>query len=224
VIVRPLLVAHRAGNDLARLVRAERDGADLVELDVHLRRGRLEVRHLKRLGPLPLYWDRWELRRDPRTPLRLEDVLEAAQPETALMLDLKGFDPRMAGAVSRALGGRESSRRITVCGRDWRSIDAVGARTDARRIYSAGDRLQLARLLRRVTRRTPPDGASLHQRLLDRASVGRLRDTLALLMSWPVSTMGEAERLAGLGVDGLICGSEGLLREIGRRSMPEGAA
>ena len=40
-----LRVAHRAGNDLDRLVVALDGGADLVEADVHLRRGRLEVRH-----------------------------------------------------------------------------------------------------------------------------------------------------------------------------------
>jgi glycerophosphoryl diester phosphodiesterase len=46
--VRPrLVVAHRAGNDLARLRAALDAGADLVEADIHAFRGRLEVRHHK---------------------------------------------------------------------------------------------------------------------------------------------------------------------------------
>jgi hypothetical protein len=38
-----VVVAHRAGNDLARLRRAEELGVDLVEADVRLWRGRAEV-------------------------------------------------------------------------------------------------------------------------------------------------------------------------------------
>ena len=58
---RPFVVAHRAGNDLGTLRRAEALAIPLVEADVHLRRGRIEVRHLKTLGPLPVLWDRWRL-------------------------------------------------------------------------------------------------------------------------------------------------------------------
>jgi glycerophosphoryl diester phosphodiesterase len=57
----PFIVAHRAGNDLELLRRAERVRPRLIEADVHLYRGRLEVRHLKTLGPLPVLWDRWYL-------------------------------------------------------------------------------------------------------------------------------------------------------------------
>ena len=57
---RLLAVAHRAGNSLSGLQRARELGVDVVEADVHLRRGRLEIRHLKTLGPLPWLWDRWE--------------------------------------------------------------------------------------------------------------------------------------------------------------------
>jgi hypothetical protein len=57
----PFLVAHRAGNDLARLRHAEDLGIPLIEADVHLFAGRLEVRHLQTVGPLPIFWDRWAL-------------------------------------------------------------------------------------------------------------------------------------------------------------------
>ena len=87
----PFIVAHRAGNDLELLRRAEALRPRLIEADVHLYAGRLEARHLKTLGPLPLLWDRWYLA-SPRTPrLRLAALLEGASPETTLMLDLKGL-------------------------------------------------------------------------------------------------------------------------------------
>ena len=53
---RALLVAHRAGNDPRSARAAAQAGADLVEADVHLRRGRLELRHPRRIGPV--LWDR----------------------------------------------------------------------------------------------------------------------------------------------------------------------
>ena len=61
VVDAPLLIAHRAGNDPAHLRAAEDAGADVIEADLHLWRGRLELRHLKTAGPLPVYWDRWAL-------------------------------------------------------------------------------------------------------------------------------------------------------------------
>ena len=45
-----LHVAHRAGNTPDLLTAALADGADLVEADVHLYRGRLEIRHTKTMG------------------------------------------------------------------------------------------------------------------------------------------------------------------------------
>lgn len=53
-----LAIAHRAGNDLAALRTAVELGVDLLEADVHVRAGRLEVRHSKQLRPLPVLWDR----------------------------------------------------------------------------------------------------------------------------------------------------------------------
>lgn len=204
----PLLIAHRAGNALADLERAVDAGVDMIELDVHLSRGRLEVRHLKAVGPLPFLWDRWELQRR-RAPLLLADVMGAAGPDAELMLDLKGFDPRMAAAVSQAISERDHHVRISVCSRDWRTADRV-AGAHVRRILSAGNRLQLAALRRRV-RRAPPDGVSVHRRLLDATIVAELRSAVPLVLSWPVTTQREADLLGRIGVNGLICGDLRLL-------------
>ncbi len=73
-VAAPFVVAHRAGNCLDALREAERLGVALVEADVRLFRGRAEIRHLKTVGSLPLYWDRWAV----ASPFRRSLVLVRA--------------------------------------------------------------------------------------------------------------------------------------------------
>ena len=74
----PFVVAHRAGNCLDRLREAERLGVALIEADVRLFHGRPEIRHLKTVGPLPLYWDRWALASPFRRSLTLSELLRSS--------------------------------------------------------------------------------------------------------------------------------------------------
>ena len=192
----PFVVAHRAGNDLALLRRAEGVRPRLIEADVHLFNGRLEVRHLKALGPL--LWDRWYLapRGTPRLPL--PELLAAAGPETALMLDLKG-GRRLGRRVAAALGDRS----VTVCGRRWSALEPFRDRPGVRVVHSVGSRRQL-RALRRRFAGERLGGVSIHRRLLDRATVADLRRRAELIVCWPVATRDEARELWNWGVDGVI--------------------
>ena len=205
-----LLLAHRAGNDLSRLRAAEDAGADVVEADVHLAGGRLEVRHLKGVGPLPLLWDRWELHARTGPCLRLDELLEAARPETRLMLDLKGVDLRLGRLVSETVARHGAGARVVVCSRFWPIVDRVEA-PGVRRVYSAGNRVQLAGLRPRLHRRAP-DGVSVRRSLLDAPLVRELRHRVACVMTWPVAGVAEIERLRGWGVNGLICDDLALVR------------
>ena len=56
---RPLAIAHRGGNSLDEARAAIAYGADMLETDVWPHRGRLEVRHVKTIGPWPIYWEKW---------------------------------------------------------------------------------------------------------------------------------------------------------------------
>src|SRR5215207_8958012 len=129
----PFLVAHRAGNqlDLLRAAEAEHCGA-IVEADVNLFRGRLEIRHLKTLGRLPVFWDRWQLAPPWRAHLLLSDLLATASPETELMLDLKGKDLRLAERVIEELEPYLGQRRLTICTRAWPVNDLTRAAELAR--------------------------------------------------------------------------------------------
>jgi len=163
----------------------------------------VEVRHLKTLGPLPVLWDRWYLA-DPRAPrLLLGDLLAAAAPETELMLDLKGRSRRLPEAVADALARRPEPRaRVTVCARHAPLLDPLRGMEGVRLVRSVGSARQLARLERTAFDRS--EGISIHRDLLDADVVARLRRRTDLLMTWPVATAGEAQRLGVWGVHGLI--------------------
>jgi glycerophosphoryl diester phosphodiesterase len=207
------IVAHRAGNDLERLRAAEALRLRLVEADVHLFAGRLEVRHRKTVGPVPILWDRWELAPPWAPRMVLDELLAAAGPGTELMLDLKGHDPGLPERVLAAIGTSGRDGRITVCSQDWRLLEPFAAQPEIRVVHSVGNARQLTRLWRR-------DGAlagvSIHERLLDAAVVEELRRRAALVLSWPVESVAQARRLAGWGVHGLISRSfESLAAELG---------
>lgn len=194
----PFIVAHRAGNDLAQLRRAGR--ARFAEADVHLRRGRLEVRHLKAVGPI--LWDRWYIA-SPRTPrLELADLLAAAGRDTVLMLDLKGFRRRLARAVLAELAVHPGVDETVVCSRSWRLLEAFEADPRVRVVHSVGSRRQLRALRRRFADRRLA-GVSIHQRLLDEHVTAELRRRAELIVSWPVETADEAMRLGRWGVHGV---------------------
>jgi glycerophosphoryl diester phosphodiesterase len=180
------------------LRRAEAQRARLVEADVHLFAGRLEVRHLKTIGPLPVLWDRWYLAPRDTPRLELRELLAAVTPETELMLDLKGIDPRLPGRLAAELARHPGP--VTVCSRNWRFLRRLRG---PRIVHSVGSRRQLRALRRRFAGRRL-EGVSIHRRLLDAATVADLRRRADMVLAWPVATAEEARRLAGWGVDGMI--------------------
>lgn len=218
-MTRRFAIAHRAGNDLDTLRAAESWGVDLVEADVHLHRGRLEVRHLKTLGPIPILWDRWRLANPFAPRLMLHELLARAAPETELMLDLKGRRRALAEGVAVALG-KVPDRAITICARHWPLLERFGDVPRARLVHSVGRGVQLRRLLRRYRAGCGLHGVSVHERLLDRDTVQALRARADLVMCWGVSEHPRAQELRDWGVNGIIATDRELLR---RFAAPAGA-
>jgi hypothetical protein len=184
------------------LRRAEALGVRLIEADVHLFARRLEVRHLKTLGPVPILWDRWELAAPWAPRLLLHQLLAAARgPE--LMLDLKGRDPRLPRLVAEAIAAHGQSRPVTVCSQRWDLLEPLRGTPGIRVVHSVGNARQLD-ALRRCHTPTRLAGVSIHRELLDARVTRELRDRAELLMSWPVDTGDQAGTLASWGVHGLI--------------------
>jgi len=206
-----LLVAHRAGNDPTHLRRAQELGADAVEADVHLHRGSLEVRHTKRLGPLPFEWDRWFVRRRPPTAFLLEHLLASIGRGTEVMLDLKGIDRRLPHALRPVLANAAGRPSLIVCSRNWRLLDQLPRDGAIRRVYSAGSRRQLAVLAGHV-HRVRGDGVSVHARLLTPEVTTSLAGIAPLLITWAAETSAAVHQLARGGVNGFVLDDMALLQ------------
>jgi glycerophosphoryl diester phosphodiesterase len=213
-----LAIAHRAGNSLAGLRAANQLGVDVIECDVHEFRGRLEVRHLKSAGPLPFLWDRWELASASAPRLGLAELLEADRHGTTFMLDLKGRSPSVGRSVAGLLHELGRDHVILACARQWRSVDALAELPYVRRVLSARNRAELARLFKRLSSTGPAYGVSVHRSLLDPATVKALNHRVEVLMTWPVNDLPTLDRMLDIGVTGIISDENEILAElVGRR-------
>ena len=211
-----VVIAHRAGNDLAAAAGASTH-ADVIEADVHLFRGRLEVRHAKTIGPLPILWERWYLldRSTPRILLR--DLLPVVGESVELMLDLKGVDPRLRAAV--LLGVEEwlaAGRRLWISSGAWRMVDRLREVPGIATLHTAGSSRRLNALLRRYGAGSL-DGVSVDHRILSPRIVSELLRRAPNVWSWPVNDLATAHRLEAWGVTGCITDAPSVLR-------PEGAS
>ena len=185
------------------LKAAERLGITHIEADVRLYRKRLDIRHLKTVGPLPIYWDRWLLEAPWRPRLELHELLEATAPDTELVLDLKGRRVPLAERVLEAIAPYLAARQVhRVCAQLER------ARAVRRHAQSAPSTRWEARVSFASSCAASPvtqlEGVSIHERLLDADSAAALRAIAETIMTWPVNRPERARELLGLGVDGLI--------------------
>jgi hypothetical protein len=206
-----LLIAHRAGNNLASLKIASASGADLVEGDVHPYRGELQVRHLKTMGPIPLLWDRWELATGWKPGLQLADLLAAMPADCELMLDLKPGDAQFAQSVLAAVQEQMPGREYSVCSQFWNLLEPFRDDSYARVVHSVGN----ARLLRDVLPRlgvSEFDAVSIHMKLLTPDVVAELSRRVSLVMTWPANRLSDVRRLQSWGVNGFTIDDRELLR------------
>jgi glycerophosphoryl diester phosphodiesterase len=198
----PLVIAHGAANTRAGIAAAA-GRADLVEADVRRFGGRLEVRHAKTLGPVPILWDRGRLL-PPGTPRpRLAEVLAAIGPGLGLVLDLKGPDPRMAPDVLATTEDWRRRRPLTVSARSWRTADRLRGAPGIVVMHSVGS----PRGLRALLRRYGPgalEGVAVDRRLLTPGTVAALRERAPRVWTWPVDDLATARALVRWGVTGLI--------------------
>jgi glycerophosphoryl diester phosphodiesterase len=193
------------------LREAEALGVDFVEADVWLHRGRLEIRHHKTAGPLPVLWDRWTLAPGWTPRLALADLILSAHPSTVLLLDLKGWNRRLPDLVIGTLAELAPGRPYAICSRNWDFLAAVHRRPEATAFYSVGSPGQLRALASRLDR-TGRHGVSIHSRLLDAATVRAIKERAAAVIPWRVDTPAHARQLLAWGVDGINADDLAILR------------
>ncbi len=204
----PLLVAHRAANE-PDTDRAWARGADLLELDVHLFRGRLEVRHAKAIWPTPYLFEQRRLlpRLAPRPSLG--DVLAALPGDRGLWLDLKGPDPRLARRVLSAIEGRAD---VWVSARSWWLLAPFHDRVDTATYRSVGTAWQRWLAAHRLPSRWG-HGIVIHDRLVDELELRDMAPDTPVVV-WAVEDRSRALELIDRGIAGLILDSGVLIDEL----------
>ena len=223
---RPLIIAHRAGNNLADLSEAFAVGVDYAETDVWFHRGRLEVRHDKTAGPLPFLWDRWSLKPSWEPRLLLDEVLAAASRRGRLFLDLKGRETGLADAMNAAIERADAVGAVAFCG-GWRHLDRLRELVpQAPALYTVGTLERLEELRPRLARQdvkgvshvtgvSQVTGVSIDSRILTASIVSDLKEAgVETFVSWHVETEETARRLLSWGVNGFTSDSLALLTAI----------
>ena len=197
---RPLAIAHRAGNRPARLARAKAIGADLAELDVWLHRGRLEVRHARALGPLPLLREGWRVM--PAWPrLEIDAVIESAARDLPLMVDLKTESSALSKAVAAAFERRLPGAPYAVTARVWPLLAPFEGMAHVRLLPSAAWPDELAALMPALGERFRM--LSLHASLVRPDVMRELASRGVDACVWPVNTRAELARALAAGAAGV---------------------
>ena len=231
---RPITIAHRSGNNDRWLRMALAAGVDLIECDVWLHRGQIEVRHARAIGRLPLLLDRWVpvpwFRRR-----RLRRMLRALGPDALVLYDLKGSNAELPERLLEALAQERPDVPAYVCGRNWPVLERIAAAQEAAAdpplmlVHSVGTPDELAALEQRLATATTDAlphvrGISIRASLLTPEVVARLRPQLTLIFAWTVNDPALAQHLLALGVDGIISDNAALLvsLEHGKRAQGPG--
>lgn len=210
---RPLTVAHRAANHLHLIEEAEAAGIDMVEADIRPWKGRLEVRHLKTMGPIPLLWDHWMLRPGWGPRFQLEDLLSQVNSNVELMLDIKPGDISAPQRIVELVREHMPGRQYTVASQNWELLDVFNREPGVLVSYSVGNTTLLRKVIPHV-REVGGEVIGVHRRLLTPEVVAQLREAAPILLSWAVNTDVHLRQLQRWGVNGFISDNMALLRTL----------
>ena len=205
-----LAIAHRAANEPALLRAAVAAGADVVEADIWPYRGRLEVRHLKTMGLVPLLWDKWKLASGRAPRLLMAEMVDSLPAGVGLMLDLKGHDEEAARMIAYASRQIAGEGRLYVCARDWALLRPfIGG--GATIVHSAGKTFEVARL-QPLLESGDCTAISINQKFQTRALVQQFRQRAEIVMTWPVNDLPRMRELVSWGVNGITTDSLPIIR------------
>lgn len=198
-------VAHRAGNNLHQVEQALEARADAIECDLWHARGKLALRHERKLPALPVLFDKWYLR-FAWGQLSLRRLLKEINFRAELYLDIKSSTPRAADAVLSLYNDHSAMMPPTsVSSRQWKLLDRIArAGTSMSVFYSAQNNGDVESLLRRAQSGEPPAGISIRHTLLTPQRLEELHLAGMLVYAWTVNMEDRARDLVAWGVDGII--------------------
>lgn len=180
-------------------------GVDAIECDFWHDRGRLTLRHERKLPGLPILYDKWYFRWM-WGELSLRKLLREVNFRAELFLDIKSSTARAADSVLELYNDHESMMPATlVCSKEWGVLDRIArAGTDLRLYYSIGRYGRIDALFDRALQPRPPAGTSIRHTRLSPELVHRFHDAGMQVFAWTVNNRQRAEELQAWGVDGII--------------------
>ncbi len=233
---RTVRIAHAYGNRRAAIETATAADIDFLEADLWERAGELWARHERRLGFLPLLFDRrppgvntigpWTIPVSPvhyvrpdLDPLRLTELLERTRGKRRLLLDVKdnrsGEAARVyAQTLGRTLAEAQAGESVIVCGKTnlLDSLREAGPNLDVR--YSIDEQRKWEAFLRRLDADPGIRGVCMDREFLTEPIAQFLTANGLELFCWTVDDPAEARRLVELGVGGIISNSLPLLEQL----------
>ena len=120
----PAIIAHKGGNGTRDFTAAVDAGADLVETDLWVHRGRFEARHERALYPIPLLYESRRLKRRPGR-FDLAAAVEALGGRAELFLDLKNGPGTASPLIAEALERLPAGTRLAASSPSWHILREV---------------------------------------------------------------------------------------------------
>jgi glycerophosphoryl diester phosphodiesterase len=200
----PALIAHAAGNRLDRVEKAIEEGADFLEVDLYVHKGRFEARHERAAYPLPFWIERWYLRIAPRSPIGLAELVEATRGRARILLDLKNGGARAAGLVREVLDQTGPGVHLAASSQQWPILRSLRELCPEVELYYSIDVQARLDLFLSVAEREPGiTGVSCRHTLLKPQAIVRLKDMGLRVVAWTVDSVDRALELALWEVDGI---------------------
>lgn len=215
LIPKPFGSAHRAGNTRADALRAIEAGADLLETDIWLHKGRLELRHKQTLGPIPILWEKWAVAPGWTPRYTLRELLHDAPEDILLFLDFKGNEMDLGPEVLRELQRTAPNRVVAICGRNYPQLQTIADAPNVLCFYSVGEEEEWPEAQPLIVRNDYP-ALSLRADLATPERIQWITDLGGIVVCWGVDTDEEMERLRDMGVDGFTTDNPELLTRIRR--------
>lgn len=213
LIPKPFASAHRAGNSREQALRAIEAGADLLETDIWLHRGRLELRHKQTLGPVPILWEKWSIAPGWTPRYLLRDLLHDAPEDILLFLDFKGEAMDLGPEVLKELQRFAPDRVVAICGRNYPQLQTIADAPNILCFYSVGENEEWSTAQKLIADSTYP-ALSIHADLATPERMAWMNDIGGVVVCWNVQTVEKMEELRKLGVDGFTTDSPELLTRI----------
>lgn len=211
----PFVSAHRAGNSRQAAIRAIEAGADLIETDIWLHKGRLELRHKQTLGPIPILWEKWAIEPGWKPRYLLRDLLRDVPDDVLIFLDFKGEEQGLGPAVLEELRQSAPDRVVATCGRNYPQLQSIDGAPNIITFYSVGEEKEWP-VAQDLIQRSATPALSIAAELATQERIDWITSLGGPVVCWGVTNPEEMQRLRAMGVDGFTTDSRDVIKDVRR--------